>query len=115
MNLFKKWFQSKNPDSIRFKRNMAAHLNGRALKCVLERKDDGIETVIAHDSTILVKNDALLIYEGATILFSTPVSELSAGELLSLEGVVITSPDSTHGGEVRSIVAYYKYWRKLED
>ena len=115
MNLFKKLFKSKNPDSIRFKRDMAAHLNGRPLKCVLEKKTDGIEEVIAHDGSLYVREDEFLVYAGAEVLLRTKIADLSAWELLSLEGVVITAPDLEHGGEVRSLVAYYKYWRKLED
>ena len=115
MSILKKLFKSKNPDSIRFKRDMAEHLNGRPLKCVLERKPDGIETVIGKDGAIVVKDDVLRVYSGPDVLFATRVEDLRAGELLSLEGVIITSPDMEHGDEVRSIVAYYKYWRKLDD
>ena len=114
MNLLKKLFKSKNPDSKRYKRDMAEHLNGRALKCVLEKKEDGIEEVIGHEGSILVKDDELLVYASMDVLLRTKIEELSAWELLSLEGVVITAPDYQHGGEMRSLVAYYKYWRKLD-
>ncbi len=114
MNLFKKMFKSKNPDSKRYKRDMAMHLNGKALKCVLEKKEDGIEEVIAHDGSIIVKDDELLVYASLDVVLRTKIADLSAWELLSLEGVVITAPDLEHDGTVRSIVAYYKYWRKLE-
>ena len=115
MNPFKKLFKSKNPDSKRYKRDMANHLDGRALKCVLEKKEDGIEEVIAHDGSIIVKDDELLVYASMDVILRTKITELSAWELLSLEGVVITAPDLEHDGNVRSIVAYYKYWRKLEN
>ncbi len=115
MNIFKKIFKSKNPDSKRYKRDMAQHLDGRALKCVLEKKEDGIEEVIGHDGSIIVKEDELLVYASMDVILRTKIVDLSAWELLSLEGVVITAPDLEHGGEVRSIVAYYKYWRKLDD
>ena len=41
-------------------------------------------------------------------------------QVLALESagcdiVRITAPDIEHGGEVRSVIAYYKYWRKLDD
>jgi len=115
VNIFKKIFKSKNPDSKRYKRDMAQHLDGRALKCVLEKKEDGIEEVIGHDGSIIVKEDELLVYASMDVILRTKIVDLSAWELLSLEGVVITAPDLEHGGEVRSIVAYYKYWRKLDD
>ena len=44
------------------------------------------------------------------VLFRANVDELSAWELLSLEGVVLTAPDLEHGGAVRTIIAYYKYY-----
>ncbi len=115
MNIFKKIFKSKNPDSKRYKRDMAQHLDGRALKCVLEKKEDGIEEVIGHDGSIIVKEDELLVYASMDVILRTKIVDLSAWELLSLEGVVITAPDLEHGGTVRSIIAYYKYWRKLDD
>ncbi len=115
MKFFQRFFKSKNPDSKRYKRDMAEHLNGRALKCVLEKKEDGIEEVIGHDGSIIVKDDELLVYASMDVVLRTKIENLSAWELLSLEGVVITAPDIEHGGKVRSVVAYYKYWRKLED
>ena len=115
MKFFQRFFKSKNPDSKRYKRDMAEHLNGRALKCVLEKKEDGIEEVIGHDGSIIVKDDELLVYASMDVVLRTKIEKLSAWELLSLEGVVITAPDIEHGGKVRSVVAYYKYWRKLED
>jgi hypothetical protein len=45
----------------------------------------------------------------------TKVEYLYAWELLSLEGVVITAIDMEHGNVERSIIAYYSYWRELED
>lgn len=115
MNIFQKLLKSKNPDSKRYKRDMAKHLDGRALKCVLEKKEDGIEEVIGHDGSIIVKDDELLVYASMDVVLRTKIENLSAWELLSLEGVVITAPDLEHEGAVRSIVAYYKYWRKLEN
>ena len=114
-NIFKKLLKSKNPNSKRYRKDMARHLDGRALKCVLEKKSDGIEEVIAHDGSLIVRDDEFLVYASMDIILRTKIKDLSAWELLSLEGVVITAPDLEHGGEERSLVAYYKYWRKLDD
>ena len=108
-------FRSKNPDSPRYRRDMAHRLDGRALKCVLEKKEDGVEEVIGHDGSLIVKDGEFLVYASMDVLLRTRVEDLSAWELLSLEGVVITAPDLEHGGRVRSLVAYYKYWRKLQE
>lgn len=115
LNFLHRLTKSKNPNSKRYKRDMAMHLNGRALKCVLEKKEDGIEEVIGHDGSIIVKDDELLVYASMNVILRTKIVNLSAWELLSLEGVVITAPDLESGGRMRSIVAYYKYWRKLEE
>ena len=111
--ILQRLFKSKNPNSKRYRRDMARHLDGRALKCVLEKKEDGIEEVIGHDGAILVKEDELLVYASQDVVLRTRIEDLSAWELLSLEGVVITAPDIEHGGRMRSIVAYYKYWREV--
>ena len=113
--ILQKLFKSKNPESKRYRRDMARHLDGRALKCVLEKKEDGVEEVIGHDGSILVKGDELLVYASLDVILRTRIEDLSAWELLSLEGVVITAPDLEHGGAMRSIVAYYKYWRRLDE
>ena len=115
MGLFKNLFKSKNPSSKRYRRDMAKHLDGRALKCVLEKKEDGIEEVIGHSGSIIVKGDEILVYASLDVILRTKIVDLSAWELLSLEGVVITAPDLEHGGKVRQIVAYYKYWRNVEN
>lgn len=43
------------------------------------------------------------------------IDDLHAWELMSLEGVVITAHDIEHGGEERTVIAFYSYWRQLED
>lgn len=114
-NIFHTLLKSKNPNSKRYRREMAQRLDGRALKCVLEKKSDGIEEVIGHDGSLVVRGDEFLVYASMNIVLRTKIEDLSAWELLSLEGVVITAPDLEHDGQERSLVAYYKYWRKLED
>jgi len=78
-------------------------------------KINGIEEVVAKKGSIIRKEDELLVYASMDVVMRVKVLELSAWELLSLEGVVITAPDLEHGGEERTIVAYYSYWRDLDD
>ena len=116
-NMFKKksaWTKSKNPNSKRYKNDLANYLDGRGLKCVTERVE-GIEEVIGHKGSIIRKDDELIVYASQEIIMRTKVEYLSAWELLSLEGVVITAIDLEHGNAERSIIAYYSYWRELED
>jgi len=110
----KHWTKSKNVNSKRYKRDLAEYLNGRSLKCVTERID-GIEEVIAKSGSIIKKDDELIVYASQDIVLRTKIDDLYAWELLSLEGVVITAHDIEHGGEERTIIAFYSYWRTLEE
>lgn len=110
----KHWTKSKNTGSKRYKRDLAAYLDGRHLKCVTERIN-GIEEVVGKSGAIIKKDDELIVYSSQDVLLRTKIDDLSAWELLSLEGVVITAPDIEHGGEVRTVIAFYSYWRELED
>ena len=110
----KRWTRSKNINSKRYKRDLAAYLDGRHLKCVTERVD-GIEEVIGKSGAIIKKDDELLVYSSQDVLLRTKIENLTAWELLSLDGVVITAPDIEHGGEMRTIIAFYSYWRELDE
>lgn len=90
----------------------ARFLDGRQLRYVTRRRD-GVETVISHGGVILYRENRICIYDGPDVVFCCEVSDMDAGELMSLEGVVITAPDLTQNGEVITVVAYYKYWREV--
>jgi len=113
-NKKKHWTKSKNVNSKRYKNDLANYLDGKSLKCVTERIN-GIEELIGHKGSIIRKDDELLIYASQEVLLRTKVLFLQAWELLSLEGVVITAPDLERDGEERTVIAYYSYWRELED
>lgn len=110
----KHWTKSKNIDSKRYKRDLANYLDGRSLKCVTERID-GIEEVVGKSGAIIKKDDELLIYSSQDVLMRVKIDDLHAWELLSLDGVVITAHDIEHGGEERTVIAFYSYWRQLDD
>ncbi len=109
----KRWTRSKNPNSMRYKKDLAAYLDGRALKCVTERID-GVEEVIGKSGAILKKDDELIVLSEQKILLRTKIRDLYAWELLSLDGVVMTAADMEHGGTERTVIAYYSYWRELD-
>lgn len=96
----------------RAKLEMAKKLDGKALKCVTERIN-GIEEIIGRDGAILLKGNELVVYAGQNIVFRSDIYEMTAGELLSLEGVVLQAANCSDGSE-RSIIAYYKYWRNVD-
>lgn len=104
----------KNVNSKRYKKNMAEHLNGMSIKCVTERIN-GIEEVVGRSGAIISKNGELIVFSSKEVVLRTKIEDMSAWELLSLEGVVITAPDLEHDGEERTIIAYYTYWRKTEE
>jgi len=106
--------KSKNVNSKRYKRDIAAYLDGRALKCVTERID-GIEEIVGKSGAIIKKDDELLVYSSQDVVFRAKIDDLSAWELMSHDGVVITSHDIEHGGIERTVIAHYSYWRTLGD
>jgi len=110
----KHWTKSKNINSKRYKRDLANYLDGRSLKCVTERID-GIEEVVGKSGSIIKKDDELIVFSSQEVLLRTKIDDLYAWELLSLEGVVITAIDLEHGGVERNIIAYYSYWRQLDE
>lgn len=111
MGLFRK--KVKKEDSPEFRRKMAEHLNERHVKYVTERIE-GIEEVIGREGALILKGDEFLVFaetrNGKEVLMRAKVDDLSAWELLSLEGAVLTACDIEHGGEKRTIIAYYKYY-----
>ena len=112
MGLFRK--KVKKEDTPEYRRKMAERLDGKHIKYVSERIE-GIEEIIGREGALNLKDDEFLVFsavkDGHEVLFRAKVDELSAWELLSLEGVVLTAPDLEHGGEVRTVIAYYKYYR----
>lgn len=107
----KNLFAPKASKERKAKLELAKKLDGKSLRCVSERIN-GIEEIVARDGAILVKDGKLIVYGGSDIVFRGDILSLNAGELLSLEGVVIDGTDEISGIS-RSIVAYYKYWREL--
>lgn len=107
----KKLTRSKNENSKNFKREMAKHLDGRHIKYVTERFDD-VDHVIGRDGALIVKNDELLVYSSANVVFRAKIDQLKMSELLSLEGAILTGADITQNGVERTIIAYYTHYIK---
>ena len=108
----KKMTKSKNPDSKKFRREMAESIAGQHIKYVTERIDN-VESVIGRNGSLNIRNDEFIVHtptEG--VLFRCNIDELRASELLSKDGVVLTGPDLEHGAKERSIIAFYVYYRK---
>ena len=111
MGLWKRLTKSKNPDSKKFRREMAMAVCGQHIKYVTEKRDD-VDEVIGRNGGINIRNDEFILYASADVVFRCKIDDLQIWELLSKDGVVLTGPDDEHGGQIRTVVAYYVYYRK---
>ena len=111
MGLFKRLTKSKNPDSKKFKRDMAYSVCGQHIKYVTEKKND-VDEVIGRNGGLNIRNDEFIVYASAKVVFRCRIDELQIWELLSRDGVVLTGPDLENGGVERTVIAYYVYYRR---
>ena len=111
MGFFKKLTRSKNPNSKKFQREMAMSVNGKHIRYVTEKKDD-VDEVIGRSGGLNIRDDEMILYASANVVFRCKLDNLQIWELLSKDGVVLTGPDLERGGEVRTVIAYYVYYRK---
>ena len=108
--LIERLTKSKNPDSKKFRREMAYAVSGQHIKYVTEKKD-GVDEVIGKNGGLNIRDDELLVFALADVIFRCKIEQMQAWELLSKDGVVITAPDLEHGGVERTIIVYYVYYR----
>ena len=111
MGLFDKLFKSKNPDSKRFRWDMARQMCGHHIRYVTEKRND-VDEVIGREGHLNIKDDELLVFASGDVILRCKVEQMQAWELLSRDGVVITATDLEHGGVERTIIVYYVYYRK---
>ena len=107
---FKKWTQSKNPSSKRYRYEMAERICGHHVKYVTERINN-VDEVIGRSGSLNIRDDELLVYASFDVLMRCKIADMEASELLSKDGVVITAPDLEHGGKMRTVIVYYVYYR----
>ncbi len=97
-----------------FKLKMAKYLDKKELRCVTVRDSEGVETIISHGAVFSSKKGILgIINDSGECIFACEATAMNVGELLSLEGAVITAFD-LKTEEIITVVAYYKYWRQIE-
>ncbi|MBQ9429269.1 MAG: hypothetical protein IJU41_06975 [Clostridia bacterium] len=109
MGLFDR-FLEKNTDSIVYKRKMAKLMSDKMIKYVTERKD-GVEEVIGKGGSISIRDDEILVFSSADVLLRCKIADMEASELLSKDGVVLTAKDLESGGQTRTVIIYYVYYR----
>lgn len=89
---------------------MAEKIAGKHIKYVTERIDNE-DVVIGREGSLCLRDGEMIVFASADILFRTPVESLTASELMSLDGVILTGPDLAHDGIERTVIAYYLYYR----
>ena len=102
--------KSKNPQSKRYRLDMARKICGHHVKYVTERINN-VDEVIGRSGGLNIRDDELLVFASADVLMRCKIADMEASELLSKDGVVITAPDLEHGGRVRTVIVYYVYYR----
>ena len=110
MGLFGK--KKNDPNSKKFRWEMARSVEGQHIKYVTEKKDGEVDEVIGRNGGLNIRDDEFIVDASAKVLFRCKVDELQIWELLSKDGVVLTGPDIESGGKERTVVAYYVYYRK---
>jgi len=108
--VFAHWTKSKNPNSKRYKWDMAKRICGHHVKYVSERVDN-VDEVIGKSGSLNIKDDELLVYASFDVLMRCKIEEMEAAELMSKDGVVITAPDLEHDGRIRTVIVHYVYYR----
>lgn len=108
--LFKRLTKSNNPESKRYRYDMAQRICGHHVKYVTERINN-VDEVIGRSGGLNIKGDELLVYASFKVLMRCKIADMEAAELLSKDGVVITAPDLENGGKIRTVIVYYVYYR----
>ena len=103
--------KSKNPNSKKYRWEMAEAICGQHIKYVTEKRN-GVDEVIGRSGGLNIRDGEFIVYASADVLFRCRIDDLQVWELLSKDGVVITGPDLEHEGNERTIIAYYVYYRK---
>lgn len=109
--LLEKLTKSNNPDSKRYKYDMAKRICGHHVRYITEKHGE-VDEVIGREGSLNIKDDELLVFGSGDILMRCKIENMQAWELLSKDGVVITAPDDAHDGVERTIIVYYVYYRK---
>ena len=107
MSLFKK---KKPEDTAAFRAQMAKKIAAHRLRYITER-DGETDIIIGRDGGFNIRGDEFIISADNRVGFRCRIPEMQASELMSLEGAIITAPDLESGGRIRTVIAYYVYYR----
>lgn len=102
--------KKKLEDKVSFRKEMAEKIARHRIRYVSEREDD-MDIIIGRDGGFNIRNGEFIVSADNKVIFRSKVEELQASELMSLEGAILTAPDLENGGKMRTIIAYYVYYR----
>ena len=111
MGLLKALGFGKNPKSRAYRLARAKELSGQMIRYVTERQD-GQDVVIGRGGSLSLHGEEFLVHSSGEILLRAKATELDASDLLSGDGVVLTAPNLEEDGRVRTMIAYFVYYRK---
>ena len=100
----------KDTDSAEFRLYMCRRLDGKNLKYVLEKGENGVDRVLGKHGVISFYEGDLSIICGEKTVFCCTGENVRAWEFMSLDGATITGFDKTENKE-RTILAHYTYFR----
>ena len=113
--LFANLTKSKNPESSRYRHDMAERICGYPIKYITEKNPyNDNEDVIGRHGSLNIKRetDELIVSTPAETILRCDIDDMQAWILMSGDGVVITAPDKEHGGALRTVTVHYVYYRK---
>jgi hypothetical protein len=89
-------------------------LHGREVRYASERDAvTNVEKVLGKYGFITIIDDIFTITCDDKTIFSHPIQGLMGSELMSLDGIILSYVES-NTQKIVEIIAYYKYYRKLE-
>lgn len=109
-NFFKNLGKNKDPNSKKGRWEMAERISGKQIKYVTEKQND-VDVVIGKSGGFNIRDEELIVFSSANVVFRADIEGLEIWELLSKDGVVITGYDKESNSE-RTIIAHYVYYRK---
>lgn len=107
MGLFKK---KKKEDTLAFKQAMAEKIATHRIRYVAEHFETE-DLIVAREGGFQIKDGEFIIFADNNVVMRCKIAEMQASELMSLEGAIITAPDTEHENKIRTLIAYYVYFR----
>ena len=104
------WFRRGAKKSDSMADEALRRLDGRLLKYAVRRETDEngspIEVVLGKDGRLMVLEDRVIVMAGGKEAFSAPLETVKSGELMSLDGVVVSGRDDVTG-TYATVVGFY--------